>query len=166
VADREVKVRLPMWSVFTEIRRLINGLVSSCMTRGGFEVNHCIQILLLVVAKDIFVVLQEALNGVALMCDVGQFPLDVHGAHDGWRKHNSKVQRCHLGNVSAMYNTRAVTKHTRFSFSCCITRDKWNTKNCRQSRCARGTSLIALSIALALCSGSSISEHVSSLYSL
>jgi hypothetical protein len=55
---------------------------------------------LVVGSKDEFVVLKEALHGYALVLDIGQLALDIHGPHDGWSEDNREVERSHLIHVN------------------------------------------------------------------
>lgn len=52
---------------------------------------------LLLFTKHILVVLQQSLYRNPLLLDIAELSLDVHGTHDGGSKHDSKVERRHLG---------------------------------------------------------------------
>lgn len=50
----------------------------------------------LLIEKDILVVLEKGLDGVALSLHVGQFTRNVNGPRDGRREDDCEIERCHL----------------------------------------------------------------------
>ena len=53
-------------------------------------------VLTLFITENCFVVFQKRLHGDTLLLHVGEFALDVHRPHDGWRKNDSDIEWCHL----------------------------------------------------------------------
>jgi hypothetical protein len=54
---------------------------------------------LLFLEEDVLVVVQKRHDSFALHVHIGKFALWFDGAHDGWPKHDGKVDRCHLDDV-------------------------------------------------------------------
>ena len=115
---------------------------------GWTERQTVCLLLLLVVAEDEAMVFEQSLDCHTLGLDVCQLPLNVHGPHNSGGKNDCQIERRHLNGISTMLelNIRGEML-TRFSLECLMTRDKWKTRNWRQSRCARGMSSRAAAIA-------------------
>jgi hypothetical protein len=118
------------WVFSKRAETFLQGIVNTMLWRNAYTNTEPFSFF----TKDRFVVLKQGLDGDTLLLNISEFSLNVHWTHDGRCKHDRKVERSHLEPSQSGVTEDEAELLTKLSLACWITRDRWNTKNCKVSR--------------------------------